>query len=326
MLCMTGVQKVVPGLALAVAGAAVSYALDRGVQAVTGVSTLILVAIVVGMLIGNARQLGDRWTPGLTFASKKVLRFGVALLGFSISLDALASLGPIALATVVGIVVVGTALTFALTRVSSLSREHVLMIGAGCTICGAAAISAVESVLPKRKAEEFASAIAVIVVLGTAMIAVGPLVATYFGLSPEQAGLFIGGSTHEVGQVVAGGMIAGVVEMAVAVKLGRVLLLAPVVALMGMGSTAKPSWGTLFPLFIRGFLLAVFIRSVLDLPAEFLQFVADAKTWLFTIAMFALGTSVTARALLKSGLRPFLVGLAVTAGVMAVAGLGTLLI
>lgn len=307
-------------------GALLAYWIDLGIKAATGVSTLILVAIIVGMVVGNLRPLSDRWTPGLTFASKKVLRFGVALLGFSISLSDLADLGVVALATIVAIVAGGTALTFALTRWSSLSREHVLMIGAGCTICGAAAISAVESVLPKRKAEEFASAIAVIVVLGTAMIAVGPLVALSFGLSPEQAGLFIGGSTHEVGQVVAAGMISGVVEMAVAVKLGRVLLLAPVVALMGMGSDRKSDLNTLFPLFIRGFLLAVLIRSVVPLPPVFLDVVGELKTWLFAAAMFALGTSVTVGALLKSGLRPFLVGLSVTAGVIGIASLGTLLI
>lgn len=323
---MTAVGKIAPGLGLATVGAVVAYALDLGIKTATGFSTLILIAIIVGMVFGNLRPVSERWRPGLTFASKQVLRVGVALLGFSISLTALANLGVVALATIVGIVVGGTALTFALSRWSSLSREHVLMIGAGCTICGAAAISAVESVLPKRKAEEFASAIAVIVVLGTAMIAVGPLVAVGLGLTPEQAGLFIGGSTHEVGQVVAAGMISGVVEMAVAVKLGRVLLLAPVVALMGMGSESKPSWGSLFPLFVRAFLLAALIRSVVPLPELFLDFVAELKTWLFAAAMFALGTSVTASALLKSGLRPFLVGLGVTCGVVGIASLGTMLI
>ncbi|QGU01568.1 hypothetical protein CKALI_03425 [Corynebacterium kalinowskii] len=323
---MTAVQKFAPGLVLAVVGAVIAYVLDLGVKALTGVSTLILVAIIVGMILGNARPLSDRWRPGLTLASKQVLRLGVALLGFSISLSTLADLGLVSLATIVAIVVGGTALTFALTRWSSLSREHVLMIGAGCTICGAAAISAVESVLPKRKAEEFASAIAVIVVLGTAMIAVGPLVAVAFGLTPEQAGLFIGGSTHEVGQVVAAGMISGVVEMAVAVKLGRVLLLAPVVALIGMGGSAKPNAKTLFPLFIQGFLLAVLLRTFLPIPEELLSLLAELKTWLFAAAMFALGTTVTAQTLAKSGLRPFLVGLTVTAGVIGIASLGTLLI
>lgn len=323
---MNAVQKIGPGLALAAVGAMVAYGLNLGFKAVTGVSTLILVAIVIGMLLGNIASLGDQFGPGLAFASKKVLRCGVALLGFSISLSALADLGLIALLTIVAVVVGGTALTFALARWSSLPREHVLLIGAGCTICGAAAISAVDSVLPKRKAEEFASAIAVIVVLGTAMIAVGPLVATSFGLSPEQAGLFIGGSTHEVGQVVAAGMIAGVVEMAVAVKLGRVLLLAPVVAIMGMGSNNRPELGTLFPLFIRFFLLAVLVRSAVPLPAEFLAAVDEIKTWLFATAMFALGTSVTAKSLMKAGAQPFVVGAVISAGVIAIAAIGTLAI
>lgn len=311
-----------PGLALSCVGALVAYALDAGIKSATGVSVLILLAIVAGMVVGNVRPVSERWKPGLTFASKTVLRTGVALLGFSISLDALAGLGVVPWLTVLGVIVVGVGLTFALSRRTGLSREHVMMIGVGCSICGAAAISAVESVLPKRKAEEFASAIAVIVVLGTAMIAVGPFVGLLAGWSPEQTGLFIGGSTHEVGQVVAAGMIAKVVEIAVAVKLGRVLLLAPVVAIVGYGSQDKPELATVFPLFVRIFLLAVLARSVFPIPAEALAAIAEAKNWLFAIAMFGLGTSVTSSSLVRAGLRPFAVGLGISLAIAGVAALG----
>ncbi|MEJ5928966.1 putative sulfate exporter family transporter [Corynebacterium sp. H128] len=320
------VQKIAPGLALSFAGALVAYLLDYWIKASTGVSVLILLAILLGIVLGNSARLSERWLPGLAFSAKQVLRFGVAILGFSISLSALAHLGVGTLLTIVAIVAGGLASTYALTKFSSLSKEHVLMIGAGCSICGAAAISAVESVLPKRKAEEFASAVAVIVVLGTLMIFVGPVAAMGLGWSPEQAGLFIGGATHEVGQVVAAGSILGSVELAVAIKLGRVLLLAPVVVLIGLGSGAKPSVKTMFPLFIQGFLLAVLIRTFLPLPGEFLHGVETLRTWLFAAAMFALGTSVTLAALRRSGLKPFLVGLAVTCVVITIAVIGTILI
>ncbi|QMV84896.1 putative sulfate exporter family transporter [Corynebacterium hindlerae] len=323
---MTTVKSLAPGVGLCVIGAVAAYALDLAFRSTAGFSALILIAIVLGIVVGNVRPVSGALNPGVAFTAKKVLRFGVAILGFSISLATLAHLGPAMLGVVLAIVAGGIGTTYALTKWSSLSREHVLMIGAGCSICGAAAISAVESVLPKRKTEEIASAIAVIVVLGTMMIFAGPLVAWGLGFSPEQGALFIGGATHEVGQVVAGGLMAGVVELAVAIKLGRVLLLAPVVALIGMGGEQKTRWTTLVPVFVQMFILAVLARTFLPIPEVVLDGVDTLRTWLFAAAMFALGTSVTARALLKSGARPFLVGAVVSGVIIVIALLGTQLI
>lgn len=323
---MTPLKSLSPGITLSFAGAVIAYAMDSIFRATLGFSALILIAILLGILMGNVRPVAGSLSAGVAFTAKQVLRFGVAILGFSISLSALADLGPAMLGVVLAIVAGGMAATFALTKVSSLSREHVLMIGAGCSICGAAAISAVESVLPKRKTEEIASAITVIVVLGTIMIFVGPLLAWSLGLSPAQGALLIGGATHEVGQVVAGGLMAGVVELAVAIKLGRVLLLAPVVAVIGVGSEQRTDWKQMFPFFVQMFLLAVVIRSFVPLPEAFLHGVETLRTWVFAAAMFALGTSVTAQALAKSGAKPFLVGTAVSGVIIAIAMVGTRLV
>lgn len=333
-------RGIAPGLGLCLAGAVLAWAASRALAAVVPAASPMLLAIVVGVLAANLRPIPARAATGVAFASRTVLRAGVVLLGFSIAVGDVVALGPGVLAVILAVVAAGLLAGIAAGRMIGLTREQALLTAAGCSICGAAAVAGVDGVLRRRRAHETATAVAVVVVFGTAMIALGPVTAHLAGLDEHGAGVFIGGATHEVAQVVAAGGIAGpaVLTAAVIVKLARVLLLAPVLALLGVaerraaaadaaaGAAPAGARPALVPAFVLGFIAAVAARSALDLPAGLLGGLEGLRTWAFLVAMVALGTGVRRDTLAAAGWAPFLHGLAVTAVVIAVALGGALLL
>jgi uncharacterized integral membrane protein (TIGR00698 family) len=213
-----------------------------------------------------------------------------------------------------------------------LSWTHRLLIGCGFSICGAAAVAAVDGVVEADE-EETASAVALVVLFGTAMIGVVPLVAAALGLSPAAAGIWAGASVHEVAQVVAaGGAVGGgALAVAVVVKLGRVLLLAPVVAWVSwrrraaLDSAARDAHDirrpALLPGFVLGFLALVALRTWVTPPGWVLESASLAQTLLLAAAMFALGCGVRLARLRAAGAAPFLLAALATAWV-GLLGLG----
>lgn len=314
-LIKVGAMKKLPGILACTIGAAVAFLFDAALHKLTGFSSVMLVAIALGMLVGNVRPLPATTNEGVRYTATSVLKFGVALLGLAIPAAAIIGLGWKVLATIICVVIAGFVATLTLGKVMGLSRSEALMIGNGCTICGAAAISATHGVLTKKKEHEFVTAIAVIALLGTIMIFLGPaVVATW---QPQAAGVFLGGSIHEVSQVVAAGGIAGaaVLPVAVTVKLGRVLLLAPIMAILSAFERRQAEGGKLPPLvptFVIGFIALVLVRTFIPLP----DFIAGTVDWvrnlLFAAAMFAQGTGVTVETMRRAGFRPFIFGVVIS--------------
>ncbi len=222
-------RTLVPGLTLSVGAVAVSLLVH---QLLPGVGTL-LVAIVLGVVLANVVPLPEAVRPGLAFAAKRLLRLGVVLLGLQLLLSDVLGLGLGMLVVVVAIVAVGIGATLLAAKALGLSPTQGLLIACGFSICGAAAVAAVDGVIEADE-EEVVTAVALVVVFGTLMILVVPLLAGVFGLSDEVGGLWAGGAIHEVAQVVAaGGAIGGAaLGFAVVVKLARVMMLAPVLAVV----------------------------------------------------------------------------------------------
>src|SRR5699024_10673884 len=158
-----------------------------------------------------------------------------------------------------------------------------------------AAVAGVEGVTDSEE-EDVVTAVALVVIFGTLMIPIIPLAGQTLGLGPELTGLWAGGSIHEIAQVVAtGGIISGgALAVAVVVKLARILLLAPVVAVLSIrqrrsgAATVTGKRPAIVPLFVVGFLAMVILRSALNLPDPVLQAGAFAQSALLSAAMFAL--------------------------------------
>lgn len=305
-----------------------------------GVSAL-LIAIILGVAARNLGLLPRGSEPGLAYASRVPLRLGIVLLGLQLSLPELFAHGwglPLLAMIVVGVGIVGT---LGLGRLLGVERKQALLVACGFSICGAAAVAGVESSVDARE-KETVTAVALVVLFGTLMIPLIPGLGALLGLSTEQTALWAGASVHEVGQVVAiGGLLGGgALGLAVSMKLARVLLLAPVAAILGARSRAlSPETGLetgqdhgasgkrppIVPLFLVGFILAAVLRSILPVPHEALALASLLQEFLLATAMFALGAGVHLRTLL-SGSGKLLTLAAGSTALVAVLGLGGALV
>lgn len=238
------------------------------------------------------------------------------------------------IAVVVAIVVLGIVGTMYAGKLLGLSWTQRVLIACGFSICGAAAVAATGGVVDAEE-EELLTAVALVVVFGTLMIPAVPLLANTMGLSEQQAGIWAGGSIHEVAQAVAAGGIIGGGALAVAtvVKLARVLMLAPVMAYlvarqrrMAAGSRTDSAQPPLVPVFVLGFLGCVALRSSGLLSQSVVDLAEEAQTALLTAAMFALGIGVRVSLLRSVGSRPFVLATLSTVWVATIALAGSLLV
>ena len=333
---LASLRRVAPGVGLALLAALLAFAAG---WLITGVSPL-LVAIVLGILLANTTGVPAWARPGIEVSAKRLLRAGIVLLGLQLVLGDILALGAPVLLVVLAVVAGGLATAVWAGRLLRVPPTLALLIGCGFSICGAAAVAAAAGVTEDDEdtAEHAATAIALVVIFGTLMIPLVPLCAAALDLAPATAGLWAGASVHEVAQVVAAGGIigGGALTVAVLVKLARVLLLAPVIAGIGLHrrraleqtGRSGPTGTTLPPVvppFVLGFLAMVALRSTLDLPDAALDLAATAQTALLAAAMFALGCGVRAADLRKGGLAPFALAAITTAVVAGIALTGVTL-
>lgn len=310
-----------PGVAVAGVAAAFALLVNRGVPALTPA----VVAVAAGAAL-NLAGVGERLRPGLAFVSRRVLRVAVALLGLQIAVPDVLALGWQSLA----VVAVATGVTFAVTppigRRLGLSAGTSLLIATGVAICGAAAIAAMrESADLPDDEEAAASALGVVVSYGTAAIVLVPLAGSLVGLSPAQLGVWTGAAVHEVAQVAAIGAASGVLAGAVTVKLGRVVLLAPIVALTAWRGRAGGARPPVVPAFVAAFLALVAVRSTGAVPAAVTDALPGVTNVLMAAALFGLGTGIDVRELARGGRAALLGGIA-TAIIAATSLAGVLLL
>jgi uncharacterized integral membrane protein (TIGR00698 family) len=303
-----------PGVAAAAGAAIVAWLLHLAIPAVPVLTASVLLGIAVAQIRPARRWLDGVLAPGLALAARRLLRIGVVLLGLKLSLVDVASLGGVTIAAVVGILVSTFAVTWALGRWARLPGDQPLLLAAGFSICGASAIGAMSAVTRDR-GKDAATPVALVTLCGTAAIVVLPVVGRAVGLTDVEFGAWTGASVHDVGQVVATAQTAGATALAIAVvvKLTRVVMLAPVVAITsavvrhrGGSSGTRPP---LVPLFVLGFLAAVAVRTLVDLPESVVTGADTLQTALLAVALVGLGTGVRLERLARTGGRAVLVGL-----------------
>lgn len=328
-------RSLLPGLVLSLAAAGLAVAVGRLWPMVSPM----LVAIVLGILATNLARLPTATAPGIAFAARTLLRVGIVLLGLQLVLADILALGAPMLVVVVAVVAGGLGGTVVLGRVLGVPPRLSLLVACGFSICGAAAVVGAAGVLgdDEETERDAVTAVALVVVFGTLMIPLVPAAATLLGLAPEAAALWAGGSIHEIAQVVAvGGILGGALGVAVVVKLARVLLLAPVIAVLGVlrrraaGTPDRPGSARrrppIVPLFVVGFLATVALRSALPLPDAALSATRVLQTVLLAAAMFGLGCGVKVRSLMAVGLRPFALAALATVLVASIAYAGVVLV
>jgi uncharacterized integral membrane protein (TIGR00698 family) len=321
--------RYLPGLALTalVAAAAIGLGHVDWVQA-HGISALTL-AIVLGMILGNTvyAPIAPASTAGVGFAKQRLLRLGIILYGLRLTFQDIGQFGIAGVA--IDALVLGS--TFALSwflgvRLFGLDRGTAMLIGAGSSICGAAAVMATEPVLRSR-AEQVTVAVSTVVVFGTLAIFLYPALYHWneahqlIALSPGQYGAYAGSTIHEVAQVVAAGRAVSdqAADVAVIAKMVRVMMLAPfLVALSiylarnaGGGQPAdlgkehsSAIGGVTIPWFALGFVAVAGFNSLGLLPKAAVAALIDFDTAILAMAMAALGLTTHISAIRRAGLKP----------------------
>lgn len=197
---------------------------------------IMLIALLMGLSFKFLTEADSTCHAGIDFASKRLMRIGVALLGLGISIDQIKSAGMEVLLLTFGGVLFTIISGLILSRFVGRGNRFGILLGGTVAICGASAALAISAVLPKSDTLERDTLFAVIAatVLSTIAMIVYPIIALNLGLSDTAAGVFFGATIHDVAQVVGAGYsiseTAG--ETATFTKLMRVSLLLPIVVII----------------------------------------------------------------------------------------------
>jgi uncharacterized integral membrane protein (TIGR00698 family) len=308
---MERIARLLPGLALVAAIVLGGIVLNR---IIPQVSTLIF-AMGLGVALAPAFVHRTRPAPGIAFAARPLLRAGVALLGLRISLHAVSGLGIRGVVVAVGVVVLTMLLTIALARMLGVDPSLAILIAAGSAICGASAIAAMQGVA-RADEDRVGYAIGTVTLFGSIAMLVLPYVfVPLFGMSNRLGGLWAGASIHEVAQVAAAGaaISPAALKIAALMKLTRVVLLAPTVAIAAWirGGKGVEQTGRSLPVpgFVLAFLALVVVRTIVTVPQTVLSIDNWAVTCLLGGALAALGLRTTLASFRAAGGRPLLLGL-----------------
>ncbi|HEX7886119.1 MAG TPA: putative sulfate exporter family transporter [Phenylobacterium sp.] len=291
---------------------------------------VMLYALLFGMAFHFLYEEG-RCIRGIEYSSKAVLRVGVALLGARITFEQILSLGLWPIVIVIAGVLTTIGFGAAVSRRLGLSRGFGVLSGGAVGICGASAALAIASVLPKSPERERDTIVTVVTVTALSTIAMifYPMLVGVMGLDHTRAGIFIGGTIHDVAQVVGAGYAVSTRtgDVATYVKLLRVTLLLPVVFGIAM-ATRRASGGrnavAPVPLFLVGFAVLVVLSSLGWLPKVAIDGAAVTSRWCLVTAIAALGMKTSFKSLVAVGWRPVALMVAETIWVAALVAVALL--
>lgn len=302
-------RTLLPGLSVSAMVAAAATFLSEHYGA-----PVMLFALLLGMAL-NFLGSDSVCKAGIEFTAREVLRLGVALLGIRITFGQIAELGWQPVAIVVVLVSVTIVVSIVAARVMGFSSLFGLLTGGATAICGASAALALAAALPAHSQKEKATLFTVLGVsaLSTLAMILYPMVVRWLGLPSLQAGIFLGGTIHDVAQVVGAGysLSREVGDSATVVKLMRVAMLLPVILCAAMITRAQgvqpgDKRPPLLPWFAVGFVLLAAINSTGVLPQMLQQAGGKLSQWCLVIAIAALGMKTQLRALVTVGIKPIL--------------------
>jgi len=345
------IKKNIPGVGLAL----VFCLFSQGINNVIGIEVFgtpkspvstVMIAILLGIIMGNAFTPRPGMKIGLDFTQKYILKLGIIFLGIRLSFDEFLKFGTIAIPLIIVCILSVLILVKLLIKKVPISSKMSYLIAIGTSVCGATAIVATAPVINAKKTE-VAYAIANITLFGVIAMLVYPyFVEWYFDGEALQAGLFLGTAIHETSQVAAAGLIYDqqfnspeTLNVATVTKLIRNTFLVIMVPLFGFlynrGKIKDKNYSifSIFPFFVLGFIGMIIVRNLGDqflsiensnyetyeIWKNFIGYIKTLATVFLTMAMAAVGISINLNELKSMGYKPFVVGLiaAVTVGVIS---------
>lgn len=292
----------------------------------------LIVGIILGMVYANSlrNRLPETWVPGIKFCTKQVLRAGIVLYGFRLTLTQVAEVGLPAV-VIDTVIVAGTIfIGIGLGKLLKIDKDTALMTSTGSAICGAAAVLGAEPVV-KCEGHKTAIAVSTVVIFGTISMFLYPIMyraGLLDGLSNMEVAIYTGSTLHEVAHVAGAGNamdptdVLGIAGPATITKMIRVMMLAPVLVIMSLalagrkrvdanGNAVKSK--ITIPWFAFGFIGVICLNSLLqyvcgaetvkDIPLN--GAIEYIDTFMLTMAMTALGTDTSIDKFRQAGAKPF---------------------
>ena len=349
------IKRIFPGVTLAL----IFFLFSQGINNVLAIEifgttkspiSTVLIAILLGILMGNAFTPRPGMMIGLDFTQQYILKLGIIFLGIRLSFEEFLKFGSIAIPLIITCIVGVLILIKLLIKKVPISSKMSYLIAIGTSVCGATAIVATAPVINAKKTE-VAYAIANITLFGVIAMLVYPYFAEWFFNEDNlKAGLFLGTSIHETSQVAAAGLIYDqqfnspeTLNVATVTKLIRntfLVIMIPLFAFLynrGEVKNEKYSILSIFPYFVLGFIGMIIVRNLGDqffsiendkhfLWINLIDYLKILATTFLTMAMAAVGISINLSELKSMGYKPFIVGLiaAVTVGFISLIYIETL--
>jgi uncharacterized integral membrane protein (TIGR00698 family) len=320
-----GWPRLVAGLVLAAVIAVVASILATASPVTVAAAPL---GVILGVVVAALALPLDQAKPGVRFASSRLLRVGVALLGLKVSVQAVLALGLLTLLLIIATMAVAFGVTRAAAGRLGVPRRLGMLLGVGNAVCGNTAIAATSPII-QAEPSETSAAVAVITVYGLSAVILFPVVGAWAALPPVLFGIWCGVAVNDTSQVVAAASAGGPIALqtATVIKFVRNSMLAPV--LIGINwvwrRTRPRSVGDALallrvstPPFVLGFLALVVVNSLGLVPAKLADVAGQISTWLILIALVSVGLGTDVRAVGRLGIRPAIAGVGTAALVAAV--------
>ena len=350
-------KSIIPGIVLALVFCLFSQGINNLIAieifgTVKSPISTVMIAILLGIIMGNAFTPRPGMMLGLDFTQQYILKLGIIFLGIRLSFGEFLKFGTVAIPLIIVCIISVLILIKLLIKKVPISSKMSYLIAIGTSVCGATAIVATAPVIDARKSE-VAYAIANITLFGVISMLVYPYFAEwYFYGEPMHAGLFLGTAIHETSQVAAAGLIYDqqfnspeTLNVATVTKLIRNTFLVIMIPLFGFlynrGKIKSKNYSVLsiFPYFVLGFIGMIMLRNIGDQFftidnsnyeswKTFIEYIKSLATVFLTMAMAAVGISINLSELKSMGYKPFVVGFiaAITVGIVSIISIKTFIV
>lgn len=323
---MDTMKKTLPGLAVCLGIGAVGWLLGKAVPIVGGAVFSLLLGMVVSLFYHP-----ESWKGGVRFASKKILQYGIVLLGFEMNLYRVITVGEKTLILMMFTLAAAFLSAFLLSRLLRLPAKLSVLIGVGTAVCGGSAIAATAPAI-RASDEDVARSISVIFLFNLAAVFLFPLIGHALRLSDAGFGIWAGTAVNDTSSVVAAASVwsqqvgnASALQIATVVKLTRTLLIIPITLFFSiffsrreksaaqsetMGAKGKAfSFRKVFPWFVLGFLLTSLLYTFLPIPPTCGKILVEIGKYLIITAMGAIGLNTNLKKLFAESKSALLLGL-----------------
>ena len=330
------ILKLAPGVLLSVAIAAVACLIESLLP--IHVIGSAVIAMFIGMILNYFLRNTKIFASGIKLTSKKILKLAIILLGLSLNIRTVLTVGRMSLTVMVFTLFTCFGIGYFVGRALGLNWKLSNLISAGTGICGGSAIAAISSTI-EADDNDVAYALSATFLFDMAMIVLFPIMGRALGMSDEAFGIWAGTAVNDTSSVVATGYAfsEGAGDFATMVKLTRTLSIIPTVIVFALiqlrlkkkeaaannidGADLKANFkiSKIFPWFIVGFLALSGVASIFTIPASVVSGTKSVSKFLMVSALAAIGLNTSFSKLKKSGLRPMIHGFIISALVVVVA-------